>query len=459
MAHCRLRVHGVRCPIAPSGKDAKISRLFQMTLARLARIVAAVELPVVVLIAPALLFPSPTRLAVLAVVPVLWWSARVTTGEAIPRTPLNFPIYVLLAMVAISLVATFDVRFSLGKVSGVILGVLLFWSVVRWLTTPEKLYVATAVFILLGALLAIVGILGGEGSDKLVLLRAITSRPPAVIRGVPGAEEGFNLNAVSGCLVLFVPAQIALLATGVLRHTSPTPPRPWSWTWFGAGQWILLAATVGTLILMQSRGAWAGLLAAGLAFLTWHSRKTRLVAAAGVATAATLLAWFGSTRMLDRAISRSGAGISDTVSGRIDIWTRAVYGIQDVPFTGMGMNTFRRVMPVLYPSHQIAAGKDVAHAHNHLLQVALDLGIPGLVAYSALWFGTALLLVLVYRRATERAHRVIAGGLGAGLAAHFVFGMTDAIPLGAKLGALFWLTLALCCGLHRVSLPASAPTP
>jgi putative inorganic carbon (HCO3(-)) transporter len=427
-----------------------------MTPARLARILVAAELPIVILIAPALLFPTPTRLVVLAIVPVLWLAARMTTGEVVPRTPLNVATSVLLVMVAVSLIATFDVRFSLGKVSGVILGVLLFWSVTRWLTTPHRLYVGTAVFVLLGALLAIVGILGSEGSDKLVLLRAITSSPPAVIRGVPGAEEGFNPNALSGCLVLFVPMQIALLATGTLRRMTSMSMAGWSPRWVDAAQWIVLVTTVGTLILMQSRGAWAGLLAAGVAFLMWHTPKTRLAAAAGVGTAAVLWVLFGSASVLDRAVSRSGAGISDTVSGRIDIWTRALYAIQDVPFTGMGMNTFRRVMPVLYPSQEIAAGKDVAHAHNHLLQVALDLGIPGLVAYLAIWIGTATLLVLVYRGAANRAHRVIAGGLGAGLTAHFVFGMTDAIPLGAKVGMLFWLTLALSTGLHRVALSPRA---
>ena len=30
--------------------------------------------------------------------------------------------------------------------------------------------------------------------------------------------------------------------------------------------------------------------------------------------------------------------------------------------------------------------------------------------------------------------------------------MTDAIPLGAKVGVLFWLTLALAVSLHKVAL-------
>ena len=48
----------------------------------------------------------------------------------------------------------------------------------------------------------------------------------------------------------------------------------------------------------------------------------------------------------------------------------------------------------------------------------------------------ALLLVRVYQRSGEQIYRAIAGGLGAGLIAHFVFSMTDVIPLGAKVGVL-----------------------
>ena len=365
---------------------------------------------------------------------------------------MNAALWLLLAMVGVSLFATFDVRFSLGKVSGVILGALLFWAIVRWLTTTARLLTATAAFLLAGATLAIVGLLGTEGSDKLSGLSAMTARLPHVIRGIPGAEEGFNPNAVSGCLVLFVPLQLALLARGTYRELlTVAGPRPGG-RWVGALQAALLVLTTGTLLLMQSRGAWAGLVVAAMAFLLWHNRGTRVVAAVVTGGAVVLASAFRLGRFLDLAISRSGAGINDTISGRLELWTRAVYGIQDLPFTGMGMNAFRRIMPVLYPSKIIPPETDVVHAHNHLLQAALDLGIPGLVAYCAIWLIVGSLLVRVYRRSGERVYRAMAGGLGAGFIAHFMFGMTDAIPLGARVGVLFWMSLALAVGLLGIAL-------
>jgi O-antigen/teichoic acid export membrane protein len=42
--------------------------------------------------------------------------------------------------------------------------------------------------------------------------------------------------------------------------------------------------------------------------------------------------------------------------------------------------------------------------------------------------------------------------LGAGQLAHFLFGMGDSIPLGAKPGVLFWISLALIAGIYNYTL-------
>jgi putative inorganic carbon (HCO3(-)) transporter len=375
---------------------------------------------------------------------------------------MNASLGLMMAMVGVSLYATFDIRFSLGKVSGVILGLLLFWAVVRWLTTPERLKIGVAAFLAAGGGLAVVGLLGTDvrpfassGYGKLSGLAAFAARLPTIIRGVPGAEEGFNPNAVAGCLVLFVPLQIALLGAGVHRSwLPPSTPRS-AGRWLFLIQAILLFLTAGTTLLMQSRGAWAGLVVAATAFLIWHGRliRRRAAAAAVVAVVAVLLTVaLAPERLIRAGSSRLGPRMLGDFSVRVQLWSSALHGIRDFPVTGMGMNAFRTIMMARYPIPEITAHyKEVAHAHNHLLQAALDLGIPGLVAYLATWMIAAVLLVQVYRRSREPVYRAMAGGLGTGLIAHFIFGMTDVIPLGSKVGVLFWLTLALTVGLHRVA--------
>jgi O-antigen ligase len=222
-------------------------------------------------------------------------------------------------------------------------------------------------------------------------------------------------------------------------------------------QVLLLALTAGTLLLMQSRAAWLGLIVAATIAGAWRSRIIRALALCG-AVALVLAATQVDTRaIVSRALDRSGSNVDYAVAVRLELWSKALEGIREHPVTGMGMNAFRKLKPVRfpikYPAYIAVPDEPLPHAHNHLLQATLDLGIPGLIAYAAVWIIAATLLVQVLR-SSEQVYRVMAGGLAAGLIAHFVFGMTDAIPLGAKVGILFWFTLALIVGLHRASLSA-----
>jgi putative inorganic carbon (HCO3(-)) transporter len=429
------------------------------TLLRACRTGAALELPILVAIAPALLFPTPARLVVLVIVPALWLCIRAAGGRVVPSTPLNAALWLLLAMVGVSMWATFDLAFSLGKVSGVVLGVLLFWAMVRWITSIERLRVAVAAFLLAGAGLAVIGLLGTNWQVKIPLFGDVTGRLPKVLRGIPGAVDGFSPNAVAGCLVLFIPLQVAVLGSDLELWARPKRPRASAVP--RVCQSALLVLTVGTLLLTQSRGAFIGMVAALGAFLCWHSRRTRLVAAMAAVASTALALRLGPERLVDLVISESYPGypgMASHISGRAELWSRSLLTIQDFPFAGIGMNGFRKAMPVLYPAFLSPPDVDVVHAHNHLLQAALDVGIPGLIAYAAIWLVVAVLLVLVYRRSPEPAWRAVASGLGCGLIAHFVFSMTDVIPLGSKV-VVFWLALALIVGLHQVVLARSGGAP
>jgi putative inorganic carbon (HCO3(-)) transporter len=157
-------------------------------------------------------------------------------------------------------------------------------------------------------------------------------------------------------------------------------------------------------------------------------------------------------RLLLYQVTGVSSGNISTVdlSSRPDIWQRAIYGIEDFAITGMGMGTFREVMPVVYPIFNLG-DKDIAHAHNHLFQAALDLGIPGLVAYLALWVGAIAMLSKVFHYDISRQSRTLAVGLTGCLLAYFVYGLTDAVALGARPGFLFWILLGLVASLFQIN--------
>jgi putative inorganic carbon (HCO3(-)) transporter len=95
-----------------------------------------------------------------------------------------------------------------------------------------------------------------------------------------------------------------------------------------------------------------------------------------------------------------------------------------------------------------SASQTITHAHNELIEVAIDLGIPGLAAYVALLAALARTAWRVYTWApTERVKRLLLG-LGAGMLAHQLFGLTDAFLLGTKPGIVMWILMGMITGLY-----------
>ncbi len=396
------------------------------------------ELFLVLLLAPLLAFPplgQPWLLFVAFLLPVLWLI------KPPPITPLNGSLLLLLASVLLSLAASFDIAYSTPKVLGVVLGAAFFFAVVRALLSRGALDFAIETYAAAGGALAAIGILGTNWIGKVGALQSLTARVPAVIRGVPGQQEGFQPNAIAGALLFFIPLQLALAIGGRRRVLAV----------------LLFLFTSLVFLLTQSRNAWLSLAVAMGAWAICQSRgRTRrvFIGVAIVAVIGGAAMWaYGASRLSERVV---GGGLSSDVESRIELWSRAVLMIEDFPFTGIGMNNFRRVMPVLYPVFLTPPDYDVAHAHNQLLNTGAELGVAGLVAYIAILLGVAAMLVRAWRTTNDERLRWIAAGLGAGFLAFFGFGMADAIALGAKLGIVFWAALALVVAVDARSREISS---
>src|SRR5690606_4655691 len=126
----------------------------------------------------------------------------------------------------------------------------------------------------------------------------------------------------------------------------------------------------------------------------------------------------------------------------------------DMPYTGVGLNTFPLVMDRFYSG--VALGPE-PHAHNLFLQIAVDLGLPGLVAWCGLFGGAGAALVQTYRASADPGVRRMALAAGGGLLAFLVFGIIDTISPGAKPGLALWLVFGLAAHLWRMTPAATFP--
>jgi O-antigen ligase len=131
-----------------------------------------------------------------------------------------------------------------------------------------------------------------------------------------------------------------------------------------------------------------------------------------------------------------------TLLFRIQLWNLAVPIVKANPIWGIGLNSFRQEPEVRY---------FLSSAHNQFLHVAVELGIPALIAYLAVLLLMGYMCTRVYKKSTAVWMRMTALGLGWGQLAFLFFGLTDAIPPGAKVGIIFWISLALISVLYQLN--------
>ncbi len=440
-----------------------------------------------VLAAPFLLFPSPSRSLVMLVIPALWllhwvvvsleqganshqagkedhgqYSEFRIPSPIIPQTPLNGALLLMATMVLVSLWATYDIAVSLSAISGTVLGIGVYYAFVRLSLRIRGWWMCLTFFLISITGLAIVGLFGITWIAKIGFLSPIILHIPPLLIGLPGVDEGLHPNEVAGGLLWGI-GLLWCLSFALIRSWIVARSRGWKSTVSA----VSLAASIfvtGVFVLTQSRGAYIGLvLTLSVLILIalppkwrWYSLAVPvLTIILGMQLASRGEAgyiWFSN-------LAEVPTFSLNTFSSRLEVWSRAVYGIQDFPFTGMGMNTFRKVVSVLYPVFTFSSELDIPHAHNEFLQVALDLGIPGLVAFIALYLGTFWMLFQIWRDCSSQilpipgvfSHRWLVVGLGSGLLGHLLYSLTDAIQLGSKYGLLFWMLLGLIAGLHRQS--------
>ncbi len=138
------------------------------------------------------------------------------------------------------------------------------------------------------------------------------------------------------------------------------------------------------------------------------------------------------------------AGAGDvTWHGRLEIWQQSINLIASHAWIGLGLNNFEQVRGAVAGVSALGLPRVVVHAHDEYLQAALDFGVPGLVAYVALLVGMFGTLLQCTRSARTHSARVLAAALATGLLGHQLFGLVDAVTLGAKAGLLWWAYLGV----------------
>jgi O-antigen ligase len=373
--------------------------------------------------------------------PLLWMARRRSRGYFVPRTPADWPILGLLSMTLVSTLVTPDLLGSLDKISGLVYAIVLFYAFVDWGQGQPSLLALALVLVALAGGTALLSFFGLQVSAEWAVLKPITSRLPQVISGLPGAELGFNPNAVSSTLITFIPLQLALL-WGLLSSASLQGSKR---RWIALGVGLLLSLTGFIVLLAQTRAAWAAVVFGVTGVAALAARRFRFFFVALIAVGLIVLVVVGPVGVTEWFFQQGltvGVGEASWVA-RIERWSRWLWAIAEYPLTGIGMDVFRWLGWEMYPFFQAPFGADLGHAHNTFLHIALDLGLPGLVFYLALLGGALAAGYWSYRHSSDRLTRLITAGGLMGLATHLLWSFVDVLPLGARTNFLWWTVVAL----------------
>ncbi len=197
-----------------------------------------------------------------------------------------------------------------------------------------------------------------------------------------------------------------------------------------------------TLVLTFSRGGWVGFAFSGLIFVLLVEKRLLL---------SIIPLGLGAIYLLPQSIINrilSIGNLADTSNDyRIRMWTITLNIIRDYWVAGVGLGyipfkqtfeTYIRTMPTY-------------HAHNTYLEIAAEMGIPGLVVF-------LMFIFILYKYAIKKLIdgkdnyiKIMAAGVLSGIGGLLAHGAVENVLYLPKIIITFWTLVAFTLALMRIS--------
>jgi len=371
---------------------------------------------------------------VAGIIALAYLLALLVFKKRIIRTPANLSLGLLAGICLLNPIISVRPSVSLPVAMQIIVGISLLLSVSGWATRPASIRQAMLGLAVIGILLVAVAPFTVDWiTDKVGFL------PSSLYMWLlPLSRRVIHPNILAGAAAVLCVTLIAF--------------QRFSWSILSNRERLFFAFVSACLavllVVSQSRGAMMGVLF-GLGSMWALSlgvrNKVLLIAAILAGFAVLVFTNIDLNFLIDSSASIRGA------SGRLEIWAHATELIRDFPFTGIGFGNFQAVTELFYPF--LVAGPDQSHAHNFLLQIAVDTGLTGLT----IWLSCLLLVLGSCIEAWRRGRinddlllRGVSAGLLCGLLTMLVHGLTDAPLWATRPSMIVWGLWGLALALPAV---------
>ena len=401
-----------------------------------------------------------------AILGIIWIFLLILTGRLSSPTPIDFPILGFLLLLPVSLSISIDRGLSTPKILGLILSTALFYFIVNFVHNYSNLRLAIIATVILALGVAILGLAVADWQDsafpiipqlqtRLLIFLNIQSAPPEL--------GSINVNTIGGALTFFIPHLASLIwdKGAYFRKYQKSKKIPHlRKNAFKLSLWAVFILIFVTLIATENRGAYLGAALGLLALAIWKDRRFTWLIPLIVVFFILGLFIFAEGNLLE-FINLLDTDRYDTFATRFNLWQKVLAMVQDYPISGAGIGASARLYEDFYIFNIFSGTNDTpVFAHNTLLSVAIDLGIPGLVLYSSLLSAFIAMVINTYKYGRS-INRVLLSGLTCGFFAHHIFGLMDAYTLGAKMSIIQWIFLGLITAIfiHKDSFRGRASHP
>lgn len=272
-----------------------------------------------------------------------------------------------------------------------------------------------------------------HGASSVAVLHTTTGQTLDRINGNYASVNQYAFYIMSGLLVL-----TALLVAGRRPHLR-----------------MMLGPLVGVValavILTYSRGAWLALAAAGatLALLVGARRIAALILVVAAAYLVVVTTQPGISHQISARINDPYG--QDTIAQRQGLNTLALQVIGDYPF-GAGWGASFHPTPLgLIEDH---GGGMAPWYHDDYLQLATEIGVPGLAVFLWLWAAILWLGFRTLRSVRDANQRALVLGLFVAIVGMLVQAATDQFMWRSDVGPHIWIItgfLLTAAALHHLN--------
>lgn len=319
----------------------------------------------------------------------------------------------------------------------------------------------------IGAGLAAMVVIGWTGRYHAKTMLGLAGVGCALVAGVLSLAYGLGFTHNSGAVASSLMVLLPLGASGIW----------WQWVaaqkrlaWLAGSAWLVGLVSFGVTL---ERTAWLGLVSGlvGAGYLIWRvetASSARMVGhvgdwLVGLALLSGLVGYglLCFTPTADSLLPHTA--IAAAVQERSALWRESLAMCDDYYFTGSGLG----MTAMVYSTYVLAIHVPYwYHAHQLYIQIALEQGVPGLLAFLGMVLPLLGMLVTTYRASSPYTRPFCLSAMTA-LLAVVSYGFLDAelyatalvvvlfMPLGFGL-ALYWATLNRQATMALT--PAGAPS-